>query len=146
MHKLLPCRGGERFGNLPRDAQSGAKGHRTEPRHVRLGRLTVNELHCIEELLLVLCEVINRSNVAMSQPRGRASFPKEPVPVDLIGHEIRVDHFQSNRTLQIRIQSFVGDAHGATPEFPERAVIALQHAVVFECNPVIHTYSCSWNS
>src|SRR4029077_19938746 len=55
-------------------------------------------------------------------------------------HEIRLDHLQSNRTLQIRIQSFVGDAHGTTPEFPERAVIALQHAVVVECNPVTHTF------
>ena len=51
MHKLLPRRGDERFGNLPRDAQSGAKGHRTGACHVRLGRLTVNELHRIEELL-----------------------------------------------------------------------------------------------
>jgi hypothetical protein len=42
--------------------------------------------------------------------------------------------------LQICIQSLVSDAHGTNAKFPERPVIALQHAIVSECNPVTYAF------
>ena len=93
----------------------------------------VDELHRVEEALLILAEMVDGGDVAVAQAGSGARLADEAFAGGGVVEELRVDDLQRDGRAQVGVLGLVGHAHRPAPEFPQAAVIRLsQDAVVME--------------
>ena len=112
----------ERTGDLLGDIESKDAVERSLPFHPGKDRLAVDEFHRVEIAVAMLAQVENGRHVSMPQPRRDSRLAQKTLGRVFAVQETGSDDFQRDVTVQIRIKGFVGHAHGAAPQFHERAV------------------------
>src|SRR5246500_5812128 len=88
-----------------------------------LQRLPVQKLHGDERLPLVFANLVDRADVGMVERRGGLRLALEPFECLAIARHAVGKKFQGHRTTQARILSFVHNAHSATAQLRDDAVM-----------------------
>src|ERR1700756_3881850 len=88
-----------------------------------LQRLPVQKLHGDERLPLVFANLVDRADVGMVERRGGLRLALEPFECLAIARHAVGKKFQGHRTTQARILSFVHNAHTATTQLRDDAVM-----------------------
>ena len=84
-------------------------------------RLAVEQLHREKRLAFVLADLEELADVRVADGRGRACLAKQPVPHLRIRR--RKDGLDGDRALQALVQRFVDDAHAASADQADDAIV-----------------------
>ena len=114
----------------------GAVPTSQQVRHV--GALHI--LHRKPQLPVELATIVDTDDVRMGQPRRHVGFPAEPLPVLVVGGELRGQDFQRVVAGQPRMLSEVHLTHAAGPEKPHDRVSG-EH-IAFVETPVAGMSEC----
>ena len=85
-------------------------------------RRPVHVLHRDERLMVVVADLVDGHEVFVSQVRGGARFPQEPLQQLLVGHRLP-EHFDGDVAIEIRIAAQIHRAHAAVPETAHDVVL-----------------------
>src|ERR1700730_17549072 len=113
MNQLLFRSGPKSSRDLNRDFQRFHWVQRSCPLHVCIDGFAIDELHRVEIALVIGAQMKDGSNVLMSKRSRSASLPQKSLPSDITIQIGVIDDLQGDRTSKIRVESLVGDAHGA---------------------------------
>ena len=112
----------ERFGDFHRQIQQ--QPHFQWPvRDAVLQRGAFQKLHRNKRLRIVLADFVNRADVWMIQRRGGARFTAESLERLRVAGQIFRKKFQRDEAAQLRVFSFVDNAHATTAQFFHDAVV-----------------------
>ncbi len=112
----------ERIGNLNRQFQHFVERKRLA-RNAVLHRFTVEKLHSNELLAVLLADVVNGADVRVIQRRSGLRFAAETLQSTGIVEHFGRQEFQTHRTMEPRVLSFIDNTHPSTPELFEDAIV-----------------------
>ena len=120
-------RGAQRLQHRVEDVQRGAGGQRALGLHDLTQRVPVDQLHGEEHAALVVALVVDRDDVGVAQPGGRARFAPEPADEGLVGGQARAHHLQCHLAVEPLVQGHVDRGHAAVGDVRQDAVPAVEH-------------------
>ena len=122
----------QRIADIGDDGELLRQRQRLARAHPHVEGLPLDVLHRDVRLAAVFAEVEDRDDVAVGQPASRASLAEEPLALLGLIHQLRGDHLDGHRSLDLRIEGAIDDAHPALPEALEN-LVAADRADVHRC-------------
>ena len=122
----------ERIADIDDDADLLRERQRLAGAHPHVEGLPLDVLHRDVRLAAVFAEVEDGDDVAVGEPARRASLAEEPLAVLGLIDQLRGDHLDGHRALDLRIERAIDDAHPALTEALEN-LVAADRADVHRC-------------
>ena len=122
MDDALGVRCIQSIGNFNRHREERFQLHWTIPDQV-LQRSAIQEFHRDERLPFVLTDLVNGANIRMIQRRGGLRFALEALQGWTILDQIFGKKFQSYKSVEFEVLSFVNHAHPTTTQLLDDAVM-----------------------
>ena len=85
--------------------------------------LALEQLHGDEGATVVLVNIVNGADVRVIQSRGGAGFALKTLERLSVGSESVGEEFERDAAAEAGVLGFVDDAHAATAEFAEDAIV-----------------------
>ncbi|MGC3972528.1 MAG: hypothetical protein QM775_35830 [Pirellulales bacterium] len=103
-----------------RNAHDLANRHPLAAAQALFERFARHELHDHVRQLAVgrAFDLMHRHDVFMRDRRGRAGLAAKPLPSDFVFGQFRVEHFDCDVALQLRVERFQHHAHAAAADDP----------------------------
>jgi hypothetical protein len=116
----------ERVGDLDRDVEGLCCGQRSSFLHQPLQVHAVDELHRDEEQPLLLAEVVDRADVAMSHAPRQLDLGLEALRHPAVVGDVRAQHLDRDDLVERAVARLVDHAHAAAPERTEDLVARME--------------------
>ena len=143
MHQPLLLGGSQRACHLRGNFQSHQDWNSAFTLDECFDGLPIDKLHRIEIVVTFLPEMKDRRHIRVPERRGRTSLTQESLPGRLAIQISRIDDLERDVTTQVRIESLVGNPHGASSQLIEGTILASQKFKMLEPNRLRHVCASS---